>query len=359
MNARPAEPGREFGDPDAFLHVTRAARSSRWAGLGAIVVLGALFAMPYVAYQDTTNILVIFFVYLTMASMWNLLAGFGGLVSIGQQAFIGVGAYTTLVFANQGMNIFLALVLAIVTCAVLAVPTSFLAFRLRGDYFAVGTWVIAEVYRLIVVKIPGLGGPSGGPLGGDFLQIDPTLRGAITYWTALAVGAATVIGCYLLLRGRIGLALTAVRDDEVTARAAGVDVTWAKRVIYFISAAGCGAAGGVLVMSQVGVQPDAIFSVQWSAYMIFIVIIGGIGYLEGPIIGTIIFIVLQELLSDYGTWYLILLGVIAMVGAIWVPRGLWGTLGDRTGFRLFPVGYYVQNKAILDATTTVKRASVE
>lgn len=353
----PAGPGKEFGAPDAFLRVTRAARSSRWGGLGALVVLGFLCAMPFIAYQDTTNILITFFIYLIMASMWNLLAGFGGLVSIGQQAFIGVGAYTTLVFANLGMNIFLSLVLAIVTCAVFAIPTSFLAFRLRGDYFAVGTWVIAEVYRLIVVKIPGLGGPSGGPLTGDFLGIDPTLRGAITYWTALAVGAATVIGCYLLLRGRIGLALTAVRDDEVTAKAAGVDVTWAKRVIYFISAAGCGAAGGLLVMTQIGVQPDAIFSVQWSAYMIFIVIIGGIGYLEGPIIGTIIFIVLQETLSDYGTWYLIILGLIAMVGAIWLPRGLWGTLSDKTGFRLFPIGYYVQNTAILAAATSTKKST--
>jgi branched-chain amino acid transport system permease protein len=357
MNPPPRGPGKELGRPDAFLQVSRAARSSRWGGLVALVGVGVLFAMPYIAYQDVTNILVTFFVYLIMSSMWNLLAGFGGLVSIGQQAFIGIGAYTTLVFANLGMNFVLALLLSIVTCAVFAIPTSFLAFRLRGDYFAVGTWVIAEVYRLIVVKIPGLGGPSGGPLGGDFLRIDPTLRGAVTYWAALAVAAITVVGCYLLLRGRIGLALTAVRDDEVTARAAGVDVTWAKRVIYFISAAGCGAAGGVLVLSQLGVQPDAIFSVQWSAYMIFIVIIGGIGYLEGPIIGTIIFIVLQETLADYGTWYLILLGVIAMVGAIWLPRGLWGALSDKTGFRLFPVGYYVQNKALLDASTGPKKST--
>ncbi|HEY9497928.1 MAG TPA: branched-chain amino acid ABC transporter permease, partial [Terrimesophilobacter sp.] len=216
MNAQQREPGKELGRPDAFLQVSRAARSSRWGGLVALVGLGVLFAMPYIAYQDVTNILVTFFVYLIMSSMWNLLAGFGGLVSIGQQAFIGIGAYTTLVFANLGMNFVLALLLSIVTCAVFAIPTSFLAFRLRGDYFAVGTWVIAEVYRLIVVKIPGLGGPSGGPLGGDFLRIDPTLRGAVTYWAALAVAAITVIGCYLLLRGRIGLALTAVRDDEVT-----------------------------------------------------------------------------------------------------------------------------------------------
>lgn len=346
-----------FPGTEDYIQVTRSARSARLGTVLAVVILGVLVAMPYIVYQDFTNILITFFAYLIMASMWNLLAGFGGMVSIGQQAFVGIGAYTTLVFSNLGMNIFLALLLSVVTCAVLAIPTSLLAFRLRGDYFAVGTWVIAEAYRLIVVKIPGLGGPSGGPLGGDFLKIDPTLRGAITYWTALALGALTVFGCYLLLRGHIGLALTAVRDDEVTARAAGVDVTLAKRVIYLISAAGCGAAGGLLVMTQLGVQPDAIFSVQWSAYMIFIVIIGGIGYLEGPIVGAVIFIVLQETLADYGTWYLILLGLIAMAGAIWLPRGLWGTLSDKTGFRLFPVGYHVHNRALLDLTTTKKKSS--
>lgn len=326
--------------PDDFIQVSRAVRSSRVSGIIGLVVVGVLFAMPYIVFSDVTDTLVNFFVLLVLASMWNLLAGFGGLVSIGQQAYVGIGAYTTLVFAEMGIQIFVAIVLAALTCAVVAIPTSLLAFRLRGDYFAVGTWVIAEVYRLVIVRIPELGGPSGRSLGA-LADIDPALRGAMTYWAALALAAMTVFGCYLLLRGRIGLALTAVRDDEITARASGVDVTQAKRIIYFISAAGSGAAGGVLLMTQLGVQPNAIFSVQWSAYMIFIVIIGGIGYLEGPIVGTIVFFVLQETLADYGTWYLVILGLIAMAGAIWLPRGLWGTLSSRTGFRLFPVGYHV------------------
>lgn len=152
------------------------------------------------------------------------------------------------------------------------------------------------------------------------------------------------------MRGRIGLALTAVRDDEVTATAAGVDVVFAKRVMYLISAAGCGAAGGVLLMTQLGVQPNAIFNVQWSAYMIFIVIIGGIGYLEGPIVGAIVFFVLQQTLANFGTWYLIVLGLIAMAGALWLPRGLWGTFSEATGIRLFPVGYHVHGGQFTDLT---------
>src|SRR5262249_29592128 len=117
----------------------------------------------------------------------------------------------------------------------------------------------------------------------------------------------------------------------------------AKRLVYLVAAAGAGAGGGLLVVSSLNVQPDAIFSVQWSAYMIFIVIIGGMGYMEGPILGTILFFALQQAFSDYGVWYLVLLGVIAMASALWLPRGLWGAVAARTDFRLFPGGYVVRD----------------
>ena len=210
-------------------------------------------------------------------------------------------------------------------------------------YIAVGMWVIAEVYRLLVIKVDSLGGSSGRSLDG-LAGYDPTLRSALTYWSALAVCVVAVGLCYLLLRGRVGLSLTAVRDDETAARAAGVDVSLAKRIVFLASAAGCGAAGGVLVIDSLSVQPNAIFSVQWSAYMIFIVVIGGIGYLEGPILGAIVFFALQQFLADAGTWYLIVLGVIAICSAIWMPRGLWGLLIEKTGIRLFAVGYHVRSE---------------
>lgn len=145
----------------------------------------------------------------------------------------------------------------------------------------------------------------------------------------------TILGCYLLLRGRTGLALTAVRDDETAAKANGVDVTRSKRLVYLVSAAGCGAAGGLLIIDALSVQPGAIFNVQWSAYMIFIVIVGGIGYLEGPLIGAIVFFVLQQLLAGYGSWYMIVLGLIGAAAAIWLPHGIWGRITDKTGVQLF------------------------
>ena len=307
--------------------------------IGAAAIV-ALAIMPFVAFADVTDQLVTFFVLVIIASMWNLLAGFAGLVSVGQQAYIGIGAYAALAFSIAGVQPWLAIPLGAVVCAIVALPTSLLAFRLRGDYFAVGTWVIAEVYRLLTIRITPLGGPSGTSLS-QLSSIDPALRGAITYWVALAVTLATVGGCFLLLRGRVGLALTAVRDSEPAAGSLGVDVVFAKRVVYLVAAAGAGAAGGLLLVQALSVQPDAIFSVQWSAYMIFIVVLGGTGRIEGPIVGALIFFALQNLLSDYGAWYLVLLGAISVAAAIWLPNGVWGLLAQRNRFRFFPVGFEV------------------
>jgi branched-chain amino acid transport system permease protein len=325
----------------AAVHVSRAARSSKVSALVMAVLVVMLGALPFLVFADVTDTMVNLFVLVALASMWNLLAGFGGLVSVGQQAYIGIGAYSVIALAGLGVQPYLAVPLAAVTCAVFAVPTSWLAFRLRGDYFAVGTWVIAEVYRLLVVRVSSLGGASGKSLTG-LSGIDQTLRGALTYWVALALALASIGGCYLLLRGRAGLSLMAVRDEETAADSAGIDVHRTKLLVYLVSAAGCGAAGGVVTVSSLRVNPDAIFNVQWSAYMIFIVVIGGIGFVEGPLLGALVFFALQQLLSDYGSWYLILLGAVGMAAALWMPRGLWGLVRDRTGLSLFPVGYFVR-----------------
>ncbi|MFC4950182.1 branched-chain amino acid ABC transporter permease [Pseudonocardia sp. GCM10023141] len=324
--------------------VRRSERGSKFGPwIGGVVVV-ALASLPFVVYQSTTSSFVMLFVLMVLAGMWNLLAGFGGLVSIGQQAYIGIGAYTVVALDAQGVNPFLAVLFSAVTAVLLAYPTSLLAFRLRGDYFAVGTWVIAEVYRLVLIRFDSLGGASGKTLTG-LGGIDPAMRGAIVYWLALSVAVVTVIGCFVLLRGRIGLSLTAIRDDEVAARAGGVDATKVKRIVYLVSAAGCAVAGGVLAVDSVRVQPDAIFSVQWAAYMIVIVVIGGIGHLEGPIVGAIVFFALQYFLADLGTWYLMILGLLAMFFAIVVRKGIWGLLVGATGYRMFPTVHTLSTKA--------------
>jgi branched-chain amino acid transport system permease protein len=333
----------------AAVSVERSSRSAR-IGSGALgLVVVVLAVLPFVVFSSITDSLVNLFILIALASMWNLLAGFAGLVSVGQQAYFGLGAYSVLVFAEQGVQAYLAIPLAALTAAIFAIPTSWLAFRLRGDYFAIGTWVIAEVYRLVTTRIDSLGGASGKSLT-TLSGIDPVFRGALTYWVALAVALATVLVCYLLLRSRLGLSLMAVRDEETAANAVGINVPRAKRYVYLISAAGCGAAGGVLLVASLSVNPDAVYSVQWSAYMIFIVVIGGIGYIEGPLLGAVIFFALQQALSDYGSYYLIILGILGIAVAVWLPSGLWGLIADRTRITLFPIGYHLHRPTTAPST---------
>lgn len=325
----------------AGLAVRRGGRTSVWTAVGSGVVVLLLAYLPYAVTTSVTGTIVTFLELLAMSTMWNLLAGYAGLVSIGQQAYVGLGAYAVLQFSDLGVQPYVGVLLAAAVCAIIALPTSLLAFRLRGDYFAVGTWVIAEVYHLALVRDSDLGGGSGRALT-TLSGIDPVVRQAITYWVALVVCVVCVLGAYLLLRSRLGLALTAVRDNEVAAGSTGVGVGRAKRLVYLVAAAGTGASGGVILVSQLNVAPDSIFSVQYTAYMIFIVVVGGIGTLEGPILGAIVFVVIQQLFSGAGVWYLILLGVLAIAVAVWLPRGLWGTISGWSGLRLFNVGYTVR-----------------
>jgi branched-chain amino acid transport system permease protein len=152
------------------------------------------------------------------------------------------------------------------------------------------------------------------------------------------VALATI---YLLLRGRLGLVLTAIRDDEVAARSSGARVGVARLLVFVVAGAGCGAAGALLAINQLQVQPGAVFSVQLTAEMAFVTIIGGLGTIEGPILGTIVYMVLQQTLQSRNAWYLIILGLVAIVIALFARRGLWGLVDDHLNVRLFPVGYWL------------------
>jgi ABC-type branched-subunit amino acid transport system permease subunit len=326
------------------IRVTRSRRAGGWNVLTAAAMVAAvayLAYLPYQAYSSTTNLLVNVFILITMASMWNLLAGYAGLVSVGQQAFVGLGAYFVLILAQRGLSPFLALPLAALGCGIAGVPVWWLVSRLRTAYFAIATWVVASVCFLLIVRVGSLGGGTGMALPG-LNNLSATLLVAYTYWVSLAVVLVVLATVYLLLRSRLGLVLTAIRDDEVAARSSGVKVARAQQLVFVVAATGCGAAGALLIISQLNVEPAAAFSVSWSAQMIFATIIGGIGTIEGPIVGAIVFFVLQQTLASYGTWYFMILGVVAIVVAIWARRGLWGLLADRAHIRLFPVGYWLR-----------------
>jgi ABC-type branched-subunit amino acid transport system permease subunit len=334
--------------PATEFRVTRSRRNVAWTGAAALIVVVVLALFPYIVYSGATTILVQGFIVLILASMWNLLAGYAGLVSVGQQAFVGLGAYVVLILAIHGISPFAALPAAAIGCGVLALPMWWLVSRLRSGYFAIATWVLAATIMLIIERFSSIGGGTGMPLPG-LAGLSPTLLTAYTYWAGLAVTVIALAAVYLLLRGRLGLVLTAVRDDEVAASSSGARVGLARLLVFVVAGAGCGAAGAVLAISQLQVQPSAVFSVQWTAEMGFAVIIGGLGTIEGPIIGTVVYMVLQQTLASYNAWYLIILGLVAIVIALFARRGLWGLLDARLHVRLFPVGYWLRLAGKRDA----------
>jgi branched-chain amino acid transport system permease protein len=324
----------------ASVSVRRSTQSPVFTFVGVIGLVLALTAAPWIFPQAFVSILVNFFVLLIMATMWNLLAGYAGMVSIGQQAFVGLGGYGVLYFALKGVSPFLAVPLAALVGAVIALPITFLLVRLRGGYFAIATWVVADTALIIIGTVSLLGGGTGKLVPG-FTSLSPTQLNHYAYLETWFVALAVLVGTYLLLRSRTGLVLAAIRDNEVAARSVGIDVVRARRLIFVIAAAGCAAAGAVLTLSQTYVQPTNEFSLQWAAEMLFVSMIGGLGTIEGPILGCVIFFGLQQTLAQQGAWYLVILGAVAIIVALWQPRGLWGAVRDKFGIELLPVGHWV------------------
>jgi branched-chain amino acid transport system permease protein len=308
------------------------------SGFGLLVV--ALIFVPVALGANTVQDLTTLLTYVLMGVMWNALAGYGGLVSVGQQAYIGLGAYATIWLADHSVNPYLAMLFATLFCGVVAIPLSFLMLRFRGAQFAIGTWVVAEALAIWVSLDNALGAGTGTSLS----QLDtyaPTSREHYTFWLTLAFTAFFIGALFVLLRSRLGSSLQAIRDDEDAAASVGVRVVAGKRILFLLAAAGAGAAGAMTLANTLFIEPTSIFSVNYTAFMIFIVLVGGLGTFEGPIIGAIVLYEMQSLLGNDGVWYLVALGGAAMAFALFLPRGIWGTLEERTGLRFMPLGYRV------------------
>jgi len=328
------------------MQVTRSSPMSRAAMLIALVILVALAAAPWWAGRADMRLLGEIFLYMALATLWNLLAGYAGLVSVGQQAFVGLGGYVLFALTMlAGVPVYVALPLVALAGVIIAAPVAALIFRLRGAYFAIGTWVIAEVFRLIAAQTPALGGGSGASLPAGIVR---TLgegrdgREAAAYWLALGALVLVLGTAFLILRSRQGIALTAIRDNELAARSLGIDIWRTKFVTYVLVAGLTSLIGALIFLQKLRISPEAAFSANdWTAFVIFIVVIGGIGTLEGPILGTLIFFALRETMADLGTIYLIALGVVAIAVMLKAPSGLWGLIRTRTGAELFPLSHRV------------------
>lgn len=330
--------------------------------LALAVLAAAVLAMvpligPRAMVQDLFGILCL----LVLALNWNMLAGFAGLVSVGQQAFVGIGAYT--MFAAVilfGLDPLAGVLLGGLVAMALAVPVACFVFRLNGAYFAIGTWVAAEIARLGLGQWKALGGGTGTSLPKgttrDILGVgsvkewlgvsSAAASDILLYWLALGLVLATLAASWAFLRSRLGLGLQAIRDNAMAARAVGVDPVRLKALVFLLTAFGTGLCGGLLFIQITRITPDAAFSLlDWTAFVLFVVVIGGIGTLPGPIVGVVLFYALERLLSDYGSAYLIVLGLFGIAVMLFARRGLWGSLSGRTGLELLPLGHRAPDPA--------------
>jgi branched-chain amino acid transport system permease protein len=318
------------------VRVQRQTRSSIVALVVSIALLVAVASMSFWASQGLIRDVVVLCCYVTVAQMWNLLAGYGGLVSVGQQAFVGVAAYAMFIMAQLwGLSPFLAVPLSVIAPAVLAAITYGLLHRLDGPYFAIGTWVVAEVVRL-ATSVFGYVNAGAGMSLRVMSSYSPAERALGISLLAAFMLLVALGGSYLLLRSRYGLALIAIRDNPVAAASQGVNVGLLKFFIWIAAATGTGLAGSIYFMAQLRITPPAAYSPTWANVSIFIVMVGGLGSFEGVIIGALIYFIADRMFGQYGATYLVVLGLLTLVMALFARGGLWGLFQKATNASWFP-----------------------
>jgi branched-chain amino acid transport system permease protein len=308
----------------------------RLATLAAIAVLVVLALFPVIGIPlRWLNYLFTFFIYLALANMWNLLAGYTGLICLCPHAFVGLAGYTMAIGTWVGMPFQVGLIAGAGVAALFALVISYPVFRMKGIYFAIGTLILPEVlkawfnfWRPVGNEYQGMGaGYSVRGVGGVTL--------GDTYWLALAIAAVSIFLVYIILRSKLGLGLKSIRDNENTAASSGVNIFRLKLSSFIIAASVMGLAGAAYFIFSPRIQPTGGFTISWLLLPLMATVIGGEGKEEGPIIGAAVVTFLRFLLADYGAWSLFIQGIILIVVVVALPQGIAGLLRQVGAYR-FP-----------------------
>lgn len=291
---------------------------------GGVVVL-ILALLPLVGAPASWLLYVfLFLVYLAMANMWNLLAGYAGLISLCQPAFLGLTGYAMTIGTWVGVPWWLGLAGGGVVAGLFAFGISSAVFRLSGVYFAIGTLVVPEAVRMVFYLWRPVGGKMHGAGAGYMVKGTGDLSTDVFYWLALVVAVGSAVLMRAILRSDLGLGLAAVRDNERSAASSGVNVFRLKLYTFIISAVVTGLAGGVFYLNQGYIEPSATFNVKWTMTLLLATVIGGIRTEGGPIVGTVVVVFLYFLLARYAGYSLLIQGIILIAIMLASPQGLIG-----------------------------------
>jgi branched-chain amino acid transport system permease protein len=271
------------------------------------------------------------FFTLSISTMWNLLTGYTGLVSLGQQMFIGLGGYT-LAIATLFWRFpaFLGVALGGVVSAIFSIFLSSILLRMRGIYFTLGTMVLAEALKLWFTNWTYVKAGEG-----IFISSAYDISVAEVYYANFVVAIISIFLTKIIVTSKFGLGLQAIRDNEVSASISGVNIFRIKMFIFAVSALVTGLAGGTFYFYQVYIHPSTAFSFDLSLKMMLAVIIGGVGTMEGPLIGAGICVCLDQLLVNFPGTSLLIQGAIGLAMILLMPHGIMGFLKRSKSYQMF------------------------
>jgi len=290
-------------------------RSLQIASIALFVAV--LACLPLVIKKESTlNLLILVFLYIVLASSWNILGGFTGQTSLGHAAFFGLGALATRQLWIAGFPVVPSILIGGLLSVAFALLIGAPAFRLKGVYFAIGTLALAQILNVTVGNVY----PVIAALPVEALiayQLAPR------YYLFLGLAVIVVGAAYYLIHSRVGLGMMAVREQEDAAESLAVSSLKHKLIALGISAFFTGLAGGAFAYYHVSYYYQFTFTPMWSLDMLTMVFIGGTGTVLGPVIGAVFFVLLKEfLVLNVGEYHLIVFGVLFVLVVIFLPGGI-------------------------------------
>lgn len=292
----------------------------------ASLVMLALIVAPLRLNGYFVNLIYITLVYVGLAYGWNIISGYAGYFSFGQITFFGLGAYATGFIINflHWYWMLAALAGGIVALA-LAFPLGYVILRLRGPFFAMGMFGMAQTTRVLITAVPATGAGAGLflPPGSDMTSV--------YYWT-LAVAAGAIALTIWIDGSAFGLRLQAVREDEQVAGTLAVNVTREKIYAFAMSAVIPGLLGGGFIYFLTYIEPDAAFSSRLDLQSIVMTILGGLGTVWGPLVGGVVMTqIAEQLWAKFPQAYLMIFGGLLVALLLLLPRGIVPALRARFG----------------------------